>query len=367
MGIAVYGAAGFLGRLVADRLAALGVEAVLVGRNREAIERLAASRPSTRFGVAPVDDAAALGRAFDGCPVVINCAPAEACGEPIVRATLAARSHYVDAAGEQAHIRRLFDTFSDEAVRRGVAILPAVGFDYAIGDCLARLAASSHEPAEEVTVAYSIEGSEVSGNSAQAAATTTPGQEVVYRGQRWTRVPFELDRASFDFPAPVGRRQMSRYGSGEVITVPRHTKTRSVRTLITAQSLCPHPVLLPIFPVLRPLIGLARRTPARAILGVAARLAARSGPTTPAVRDQPRRFMIAAEARGLDGSMGRAVAAGGDFHAITAVLLVQAAVWLNGGHGGGVFSAASAFRPESLLETLTAHGVRWSTDSRVRR
>ena len=42
---------------------------------------------------------------------------------------------------------RLFDIFGDEAVHRGIAIVPACGFDYAIEDSLAWLAARDHEPA----------------------------------------------------------------------------------------------------------------------------------------------------------------------------------------------------------------------------
>jgi short subunit dehydrogenase-like uncharacterized protein len=331
--------------------------------------------------VAPLEDAPALARALEGCAAVINCAPAAACGDRLLYASLDAPTHYVDAAGEQHHIERLFDAFGDEAGRRGIAVVPACGFDYAIGDCLAKLAARDCEPAAEIVIAYCIEGSDVSGNSAQNAANAPAAQEVVYRAGRWMPVPFEIDRGAFDFPAPFGRRQMSRYGSGEVITVPRHTRTRAVRTLITTTSLCPHPALLPIFPILRPAIGLARRTPgARDLLRMVASLAARRGSpastakpapettTVPAPSTDPgRRFVVAAEAKGLDGSKGRATATGGDFHAITAALLAHAAIVLGGGHAAGVFSPATAFAPEALLDALAPIGVRWSSDRQPRR
>jgi short subunit dehydrogenase-like uncharacterized protein len=336
--------------------------------------------PTARVAVAPIEDAAALGRALEGCAAVVNCAPAAACGDRLLYAALDTHAHYVDAAGEQHHIQRLFDAFGDEAGRRGIAIVPACGFDYAIGDCLAKLAARDCEPAAEIVIAYCIEGSDVSGNSAQNAANAPVAPEVVYRAGRWRPVPFELDRGAFDFPAPFGRRQMSRYGSGEVITVPRHTRTREVRTLITTTSLCPHPALLPVFPVLRPAIGLARRTPgARDLLRLAASLAARRGspaPTAPAESaahpatvptvDPGRRFVVAAEAKGLDGSAGRATAVGGDFHTITAALLAYAAVSLVSSRASGVFSPATAFPPDALLDALAPLGVTWSSDRRPR-
>jgi short subunit dehydrogenase-like uncharacterized protein len=380
MRIAVYGATGFLGALVVDHLHRRGVDVTLVGRRLDALQRVAASHAAMRVAVAPLEDAPALARALEGCAAVINCAPAAACGDRLLYAALDAHTHYVDAAGEQHHIQRLFDAFGDEAGRRGIAIVPACGFDYAIGDCLARLAARDREPAAEIVIAYCIEGSDVSGNSAQNAANAPAAQEVVYRAGRWMPVPLELDRGAFDFPAPFGRRQMSRYGSGEVITVPRHTRTRAVRTLITTTSLCPHPALLPVFPILRPAIGLARRTPgARDLLRLAASLAARRGsaaPTStaaPKTTDAPpppvdpgRRFVVAAEAKGLDGSAGRATATGGDFHAITAALLAYAAVSLGGGHAPGAFSPATAFQPDALLDALAPFGVTWSSDRQPR-
>ena len=58
-------------------------------------------------------DAAALERALDGCQVLVNCAPAEAVGQRLVRAALDAGIHYVDAAGEQHHIRSIFERYDE--------------------------------------------------------------------------------------------------------------------------------------------------------------------------------------------------------------------------------------------------------------
>src|SRR5712692_3123568 len=118
MRIGVYGATGVLGRLVTRRLAHLGAETVLAGRNRKALEQMSAATPAARVAVAAVDDAASLERSLDGCGVVVNCAPAWASGDRIVRVAIDGGLHYVDAEGEQHQIGRLFETLSDEAARR---------------------------------------------------------------------------------------------------------------------------------------------------------------------------------------------------------------------------------------------------------
>jgi short subunit dehydrogenase-like uncharacterized protein len=364
--IGVYGATGMLGRLVTARFDRAGAPTTVIGRSQAAVDRLAPAATLHRTAVAAIDDPAALEQAIDGCQVLVNCAPAAPCGERLVRAALDAGIHYVDAAGEQQHIRTLFERYDDEATQCDAAVVPALGFDYAIGDCLAHLAAQSHQPARDVVIAYAIEGSKANGNDAQAAATAA--KEVVYRDGRWRTVPFELDRAWFTFPDPVGPRQMSRYGSGEVITVPHHVKTQAVSTLITSTALCPYPALLPVFPFVRPIVGLVRRTPARAVLaavaGVLGRSKSRDADTTAegaAPSRDDRRFMIAAEVHSLAGSTGRAVAVGGNFLDVTAAILAQGALWLaEGSVVAGVHSAATAFEPHALLDALAADGVTWS-------
>src|SRR5262245_11503102 len=375
--IAVYGATGTLGRLVTARFDRAGAPTNLIGHDHSALTAVAGSRVPRQTSVASIDDAAALERALEGCHVLVNCETAPDSGEQLVRAALDAGIHYVDAVSEQPHIRSVFQKYNDEATQCDVAVVPALGFDYAIGDCLAHMAAQSHQPASSVVIAYALEGSEVSGDNVRAAATTTSGREVVYRDGRWRTVPLEIDRAWFEFPDPIGRRQMSRYGSGEVITVPYHVKTQAVTTLITSTSLCPYPILLPVLPVIRPVVGLVRRTPARAILGmVAAALGGgRSTATANASGDgdaasQPvaaaddRRFMVAAEVHAISGSVGRAVARGGNFHELTAAILAQGALWLaSGSVVAGVHSAATAFEPHALLDGLANDDVTWSQTS----
>lgn len=366
--IGVYGANGMLGRLVTARFDRAGVPAVLIGRSQAALARLTKSGTTRQTLVAAIDDAPALERALDGCHVLVNCAPAEMCGDRLVRAALDAGIHYVDAAGDQHHIRNLFDNYDEEATQCDVAVVPALGFGVAIGDCLAQLAAQAHQPADEVVIGYAIEGVEASGSHPQAGATT--GREVVYRGGEWRPVPFEFDRGWFPFPDQVGPRQMSRYGCGEVITVPRHVKTRSVQTLITSTSLCPYPMLLPVFPVIRPLVGLIRRTPARTVLGIMAGALGRSRSGSAAREpeadlsstppDDDRRFMIVAEVRAASGSISRAAAVGGNIQDVTAAILAQGALWLaTGSVVAGVHSAATAFVPHKLLDALAPDGVRW--------
>ena len=113
--------------------------------------------------------------------MVINCAgPFTLAGDALVRAAIATGTHYVDSTGEQTFIRMVFDRHDRAAQRAGVALLPALGFDYAPGDCIARLAAEGLEPLDELVLAYAVEGFGMSRGTLRSALEAMKGGDVVY-------------------------------------------------------------------------------------------------------------------------------------------------------------------------------------------
>ena len=362
MTIAVYGATGKLGRRVAHELARQKIEFVAGGRDEQRLRDLSRELGGLEYRVAAVDDEQSLRKFVDGHRVLINCAsPAGICGAPLLETALACRAHYLDAHGEQWFIRQTFDSYGASAQQRGIALIPALGFDFALGDCIARLAACAREPARQIIVAYALRGANVGQDSVRYAGDSSSGPELVYRNGTWRAAGITFDLAFFDFPPPLGRQQMARYGSGEVETIPRHTRTRDVITLITARSLVPHPALLPVFPVLRPLVSMIRRTPLRRLL----HLAVPARPVnTAAGEPEVGEFVIAAVATGEDGLQTRGVVSGRDWHHITAMACVAGAklVLSPDFDRRGALSPASAFDPKTFLDGLQAHGVTWTVD-----
>jgi short subunit dehydrogenase-like uncharacterized protein len=340
----------------------MGVECVVGGREPARLAGLEERYPNVVDSrVARVEEPRSLRALLEGCDVIVSCVGhIAALGEPVVRAAIETRTHYVDLAGDQPFIRQVFERHGADAESRGVALVPALGFDYALGDCIARLAASRHEPLDELVIAYALAGSGVAGDALESAGGGSLGPEVIYVDGGWRRAPAGVHRASFRFPDPLGRQSMLRYGSGEVITVPRHTRTLRVTSLITTSTWAPHPALSGLMPYLRPLVAAARRTPLRRLL----RLAARQGASPPAVRERDRRtarFVIAAVARGASGSVGCGLIEGTDFDGLTAASLALGAHRLADANGlAGALPPAVAFEPASFLDALSERGIRWS-------
>lgn len=363
MAIALYGATGYAGRLVTDELVRRGADIVLGARNHEKLRRLADARaPDAEVRTATVDDPASLRALLDGCSAVINCAgPFSLAGEAVVEAAIDTHTHYVDSTGEQTYIQAVFERHGARAERDGVALVPALGFDYAPGDCIARIVARAHEPLEELEVAYAVKGFGASRGTMRSALEMMKGGDLVYEHGAWRPAPRFTPPESFDFPAPIGRRPTARFPSGEIITVPRHTSTQRVTSRIAADAFVPLPRLAPLVPFLMPGIALAMRTPIRTLLGeVIDRLP--EGPDEASRRAGE--FTIVAVARGADGSISRGVVRGRDAYRLTAVTLVYGAERMSaeGYAKAGALGPAAAYDPESFLNYLTDHDLSWELE-----
>jgi short subunit dehydrogenase-like uncharacterized protein len=360
MAIALYGATGYTGRLVTDELVRRGVDFVLGGRNAEKLRRLADERGrGAAIRTASIDDPASLRALLDGCDVVINCAgPFSLAGEAVVDAAAETGTHYVDSTGEQTYMRAVFERYGPKAERKGVALVPALGFDYVPGDCIARIAARGHEPLEELELAYAVKGFGASRGTLSSALEMMKGGDVTYDEGGWRPAPRVVPPRHFDFPAPIGRKALAKYPSGEVITVPRHTRTRRVTSGIVAEAFAPIAALAPAVPYFMPGIALALRTPLRRLVGeVVGRLP--EGP--PEDERRAAEFTVVAVARGADGSVGRGVVRGRDPYGLTAVTLVHGGELMSSeGYGeSGALGPAAAYDPEAFLNYLGDHGVSW--------
>jgi short subunit dehydrogenase-like uncharacterized protein len=356
--IAVYGATGYTGRLVARELDAPGADLLLCGRSAERLRAVAADLEApAAVRTASLDDADGLRHALGDAAVVINCAgPFTRYGERVVQAAVETATHYVDTTGEQLYMQRVFERWDDPARAAEVAVVPAVGFDYVPGDLIARLAARGREPLSEIVVAYAVSGFGATRGTLHSALEALRAGGVAYSDGAWRPGRPGPLRAGFAFPPPLGRQAMTAYPSGEVLTVPRHTRTRRVTSLITASALAPAGALAPAVPLALPGLGMALRTPLRRVADLAIdRLPEGPSPQARAAA----RFTIAAVAHGEDGGSSSAVVRGSDVYGLTAAIAVHAARRLaaEGFDRAGVLAPASAFDPVEFLDHLGTRGV----------
>uniref|UniRef100_A0A7S1QRN1 Saccharopine dehydrogenase NADP binding domain-containing protein n=1 Tax=Alexandrium catenella TaxID=2925 RepID=A0A7S1QRN1_ALECA len=164
--LVVYGATGYTGCLVCEHLDALlsapGATAhtwAVAGRNPEKVRRLAANC-RTRPGVLIASTEQGLEEMAGSCRVVINCVgPYLVHGPPVVAACVEKRTHYVDTSGEVIFVRRLIDSYGEEARRRGLMIVAYCGYDAAVFDIAGYMLAKKLGPLlslREYTICHPI-------------------------------------------------------------------------------------------------------------------------------------------------------------------------------------------------------------------
>jgi short subunit dehydrogenase-like uncharacterized protein len=357
--IAVYGATGFTGRLIARELHSRGADFVIAGRSRERLEALSKQLGGVPATVAALEDPAALRALLEPCAAVIAAAgPFLQHGEPVVAAAADTGTHYVDTTGEQPFMQLVFDRYGERAAANGAVLVTGMGFDYAPGDLLAALTADGMGPLDEVVVAYSVRGFGATRGTALSALQIIGGESVQWRGGVLQRAPRNATGGDWDFPDPVGKQRTLRYPAGEQITVPRHVQTDSVRTLLSGMMVPPR--LMPLSTFAMPALGLALRTP----LSSAARMIIRRMPEGPSDQDRQRsRFMVSCEAR-VGTRSRRGVVTGRDVYGLTAVTTSHAALLAAapGFDRTGALAPAQAFDPAAFLTALADTGVEYEVE-----
>jgi short subunit dehydrogenase-like uncharacterized protein len=340
MRIAVYGASGHTGKLILTDLRRRGVDPVLVGRDADRLRAAAAETgiPEATIRVAGLDDAA-LTNALGDVDVVINSvAPFILFGEPVVRAAIAAGTHYVDITGEQAFVKHLFDTFAEPARQAGVTVLPMVNDGGFLGDLISSLAAARVDRPEQVTLAHRLTGgvgfSRGSGRTAIANVDAFVSGGVVYTGGEW-RTDTPVRTKEVVFPAESQPSEVVKFALTEVVTVPRHVPADHVEGVADAAVATLFVTITPEF--------------------------AEALPEFP--QDDPNdpdRFLVLTDVTGPDGGV-RGYAEGTNTYRFTAIAAAEAAVRLaTGGVQPGVLAPSQAFDPAGVLDSLAPHGVRWS-------
>ncbi|TDD48329.1 NAD-dependent epimerase/dehydratase family protein [Nonomuraea terrae] len=327
--VAVYGATGHTGRLVAADLRARGRDVILAGRDAGALKALA-DELGAPVHQAALDDHDALRELAGRASVLIHCAgPFTHTGQAVARAAAESGCHYVDHALEQHHTAWMFDAMDEPARRAGITMVTAMSFYGGLGDLLAGAVATGMTDVERVITAYAVSGWRLTTGAKKTA-------ELLFADTR--RITFtdgarhvgyvEPRNAVFPFPPPLGPRTMiAPVPFSEVVTVPRHVPARRVEAQLTAHTF--------------------QEEQAFTSEHVAA--ATRSGSE----------FTVAAQVIAGDGGGRAGRASGRDLWRMSAVTSVEAAVRLadGGGPGPGVYGPAEAVPAEAFLRDLERLGL----------
>ena len=356
--IAVYGATGYTGRLVVAELANAEADFLISGRNAQKLDALRKDLDLDAPAVpARIDDPSSLSDLLADCAAVIDCAgPFVKFGEPVLAAAVETGTHYLDTTGEQPYMKMAYERYGPGAARAGVAVIPAMGFDYVPGDMLASLTAEGMGELDELNLHYCWRDFTPSQGTARTTLEMIGGKDIEWSEGKWVEARGGVSRGAFEFPEPFGRQRMFRYPSGEQITVPRHVPTRNVRASMNAGAFSSDR-LAPIFSAMVRPAGLAMRTPLKRLANAA--ISRLPEGQTPLQRERMTWTIVCEAKRGEVERRG--VIAGRDVYGLTAAAIAQGALLASrkGFDGRGGLAPSQAFDPKDFLEGLDRFGVHW--------
>jgi uncharacterized protein YbjT (DUF2867 family) len=322
--IVVFGASGHTGRFVVSELRQRGWTPILSGRDPAKLEALGALH-GLPVRVASIDDPASLDRAMAGAAAVINCAgPFLDTATSVIEAALRSRIHYLDVAAEQAAARAAFEQFNDAAHAAGVTVVPSMGFYGGLADLLATWAMGEWTEADEIRTAVALDSWHPTSGTRLTGERNTV-RRVVVSGNRLEPLSDPPPTRMWSFAEPFGIQDVVAVPLSEIILMSRHLHVPEIHSYMN----------------LKPLKDLGNpETPAP----VATDERGRSSQT----------FLMEVMVRKGEEER-RARARGRDIYAVTAPLVVEAAVRIVAGSGStaGVRAAGQIFDARDFLEALS--------------
>jgi hypothetical protein len=312
--IALLGATGYTGKLVAEELARRHLPHRLGARNPERLAALPRADDRETF-VVDASEASRLDAFLDGADALINTVgPFLRLSVPVVEATVRNEVPYVDSTGEQEFMSFVYERFADAPV----PIVPACAVEYIPQDLAAAIAMSDlGGEVHEVAVHTRTTGAQPSRGTARTMVEMAASMRAEPRVRR---VPFPSGLRTVP-EIPFGDRAIARHAGG----------ARVVTTLSIPGLSGPAARLLPVvLPRLGPIVD---------------RL-----PEGPSPRARQRAcFEVLAEAI---GGTGRAAVTcwGRDVYGMTARYLVEAATRVR---GRGAVAPAEALDPIEFFQAVS--------------
>ncbi|MCS6836305.1 MAG: saccharopine dehydrogenase NADP-binding domain-containing protein [Anaerolineae bacterium] len=232
----LYGATGYTGVLVAERAVELGYPPILAGRNADLLKPLAA-RLGLEYRAFPLDDVNEIARQIADVQIVYHAAgPFIHTSDPMIRACLATRVHYLDITGELAVFENTF-RYDDAARKIGIALISGVGFDVIPTESLAYYVAAQVPGAQHLELALRAFGLRVSAGTLKSFMEMLPQGAQVRRQGRLESQPLGAGARRFVFAEGEEPTPALPISWGDLITAYRSTGVPNITVYLASPTL----------------------------------------------------------------------------------------------------------------------------------
>lgn len=186
--ILIYGCYGYTGKLISQLAAQQQLPAILAGRDAEKTKALA-TQLNLPYVVFDLKNEADTERALANIKVVLHCAgPFRYTAEPMAKACLKTKTHYLDITGEYDVFEKLFG-MDKQAKNAGILIMPGTGFDVVPTDCLALYLKNKIPGVKNLELALMMKGGSLSHGTAITVAENLGDNTLVRRDGELEEIP----------------------------------------------------------------------------------------------------------------------------------------------------------------------------------
>lgn len=165
----LYGANGYTGALIARLCKAYGLQPLLAGRNKDAVQALA-TELNLEYHIIDLQDSNGLDKLLHGQKLVIHAAgPFSKTAKQMVEACIRNQVHYTDINGDISCFE-LVKTYNELAKNANCMLMPGVGFDVVPTDSVAKKISESLPGTQSLQLAFASIGSSISHGTATTMA-----------------------------------------------------------------------------------------------------------------------------------------------------------------------------------------------------
>ncbi|WP_414430964.1 saccharopine dehydrogenase family protein [Alcanivorax sp. IL3] len=224
----IYGANGYTGELIAREAVRRGQKPVLAGRSQAKIQKLADELKLDAASFS-LDSHEPAYQKLKGISLVLNCAgPFSATAEPLMKACVAARTHYLDITGEIS-VFELAQSLSEKARSAGIVICPGVGFDVIPTDCVAASLKAALPNATHLALGFDSRSGFSPGTAKTSVEALAQGGKIRRHGKIVT-VPMAYEVRLIDFGD--GEKEAMTIPWGDVSTAYHSTGIPNIKVFI---------------------------------------------------------------------------------------------------------------------------------------
>ncbi|PRT52770.1 Saccharopine dehydrogenase-like oxidoreductase [Wickerhamiella sorbophila] len=229
----VYGAYGYTGKLICERLTEIGQAYIAGGRNEEKSKEIA-EQFGVPFKVFSLDNPADAEKALENVSVVLHCAgPYSVTSRPMVDVCIKTRTHYLDITGEYTVIEAVASR--DAEIRAaGILAMPSVGMDVVPSDCISAYVANKLPSATQLKLYISFKGG-LSAGTAKTMVEMIGGGSKIRKDGKIVSVPFGALVEDVKYPNDE-EYTMINFPWGDVSSAYHTTKINNVTVFMASMS-----------------------------------------------------------------------------------------------------------------------------------